>query len=114
MNTRGAPRVNRSASRLYLSQSALESVLENPHDADADEITSSGSRIAITAAASSPARCAASNHRSATNVIRGSLITTTGESGSVVRYKVILSMQAVLSRAVKTSPASNLIEGSNH
>lgn len=78
----------------------------------ADAITSCGWRTAITAATSNPTRRAASNHRSDSAVIRGSLITTSGAAGSVDRYAVISAMQAARSAAPKAASCCSRSVGS--
>ena len=68
-------------------------------------MTSCGWRTAITVATSNPARRAASNHMPDNAVIFGSLMTTSGAAGNVVRYALILATQAAFALA-SNAPSS--------
>ena len=78
-----------------------------------DAMTSCGWRTAITAATSNPARRAASNHMPDSSVILGSLMTTSGAAGSVVRNALISAMQAAFSSASNAPSSCRRSDGSN-
>ncbi len=118
-NTRGRARVCLSASRLYFSHKAQVSPASLERNSDyrrrfaSDAMTSCGSAHSQPKAtiSASPASRAASNHMPDSAVIFGSLMTTSGTAGSVVRNVLILAMSAAFFLGRTHSPRACGVSG---